>query len=84
MELQNDIPNVNTAINLNSAKKPQNIKPPPIYIHCKINHLKLLDAYNSRYQNAFQAKLTPDKLKMMFVKIKDFIEFKVICINHNT
>ena len=89
MKSQNDIPNANTAINLKtplpppSAKRSQNVKLPPIYIHCKIDHLKLLDALKSKYQNAFQAKFTSDKLKMMFVKIKDFTAFKAICINHN-
>ena len=78
-ELQNDIPNANTAINLNlPTKKPPTGKSPPIYIHGKIGHLKLLDTLKSKYQNAFQTKFTSNKLKIMFTNIKDFTKFKAL------
>ena len=81
---QNDSSKANTVTNLNPpTKKPQNVKPPPIYIDDKIDYLKLLDEFKSKYQNAFQAKFTFDKLKIMFANIKDFTEFKAICIREN-
>ncbi|KAK1117181.1 hypothetical protein K0M31_016878 [Melipona bicolor] len=46
---QNDIPNAKTAANLNPpTKKSQNVKPSPMYIHGKIDHLKFLEALKSK------------------------------------
>ncbi|KOX72934.1 hypothetical protein WN51_01864 [Melipona quadrifasciata] len=53
--------------NLNSINiKPINTKPPPIYIHGNIDHIKLLDALKNKFKNAFQVKFVPNKLKVMF------------------
>lgn len=37
--------------------KSHNTKPPLIYVHGKINHIKLLDAFKE-YKNAFRVKFT--------------------------
>lgn len=64
------------------------ITPPPpplptIYIHSNVNHTKLIDVLKDKYNNAFQAKYTSDKLKIMFANINDFFEFKTICLKEN-
>ena len=62
---------------------PRNIKPPPIYIHGNINHVKLLDALNDKYKNAFHVKFTSNNLKIMFENTNHFADFKNICKKEN-
>ncbi|KOX69532.1 hypothetical protein WN51_06542 [Melipona quadrifasciata] len=47
------------------------------------NHAKLIDDLKDKYNNAFQAKYTSDKFKIMFTNIDDFSEFKTICLKEN-
>ena len=42
-----------------------NIKPPPIYGHGKVNHIKLLETLKSKFGTNFHAKVTSDKLKIV-------------------
>lgn len=74
--------NTDNPINSDSASQRLQItKPPPIYIHGNINHIKLLDAFRSKYQNVFQAKFI--KLKIMFANQKGYINFKALCVKEN-
>ena len=63
--------------------KPRNIKPPPIYIHGNINHVKFLDALKDKYKNVFHIKFTSNNLKIMFENTKHFADFKTICKQEN-
>ena len=60
-----------------------NIKPPPIYIHGKVNHIRLLETLKSKFGTNFHAKVASDKLKIMFLKLEDFKEFKELCLTSN-
>ncbi|CAD1480637.1 unnamed protein product [Heterotrigona itama] len=40
-------------------------------------------SYTNKYQNAFQAKFTSNKLKIMFVNQKGYTDFKAICVKEN-
>ena len=59
---------------IKTSTKAQNTKPPSINIHGKLNYAKLLDALKVKYKNAFQVKVTFNKLKIMFANINDFSE----------
>lgn len=50
-------------------------------IHGNINHIKLLDVFRDKYQNAPQTKFT--KLKIIFANQKSYIDFKAICVREN-
>ena len=63
--------------------KPRNIKSPPIDIHGNINHVRLLDALNDKYKNAFHVKFTSNNLKIMFENTNHFADFKNICKQKN-
>ena len=58
-----------------------NKKPPPIYIHGTISHRKLLETLNEKYNNKFHAKLSADKLKIIFQHVEDHKDFIEICRN---
>ena len=57
------------------------IKPPPVYIHGKIDHAKLLETVREKFDNKFHAKFSSGKLKIVFQNLGDFLSFKEICQN---
>ena len=65
-----------------TLRKTQPFKSSPIYIHDNVNHAKLIDALKEKYNNAFQAKYTSGKLKIVSTNI-NFSEFKTICLKDN-
>ena len=60
-----------------------NTKPPPIYLHGKMNYPKLLETLKTKYNNNFHAKYSAHKLKVMFLNTADFLNFKELCRNSN-
>ena len=66
-----------------TTSKPRTIKPPLIHVHGDINHVNLLDALKDKFKNAFRAKYTSNKLKIMFDNINSFTDLKAICKQEN-
>ena len=76
---QTNGPNSQTKI----PQKPTSVKPPPIYLHGKLNHTKLLEALKTSYNNRCYIKFVSKKLKIMFHNITDYSDFKNVCRKQN-
>ena len=72
-------PNSQTEI----PQKPTSVKPPPIYLHGKLNHIKLLEELKTSYNNRYYIKFISQKLKILFHNITNYNDFTEVCRKQN-